>query len=94
MNFGYLGCKSLFVLGVFMVIESIILFSFEPIWQTPYMDKHDICHYKGEKFDWKGEGPPHKLLPTEYGEGVQEVVVKDHRYMSWVNYFRRMGKRL
>jgi len=91
MDFGYLGWKLLFVLGAFLVTESILLFSFEPIWQPPYAEKQEVL-YKGRRYKLP-ELPPHKLVPTDC-DWMQEILVEDRRYMSWVNRFRRMKSRL
>jgi len=84
--------KIYITIGVSLTLAGIILcIGLQEVWQSPYVDKNNIAHYKGQKY--KIGSPlllPHKEVESKKYPGLIEIVVKDYRYISWINWVKKI----
>lgn len=92
MNFSFLGYKLLMICGILLFAEGFLFFSIEEIYQVPYIDKKGLVHYKSKTFSIYHHpfGVPHSTRPSEQFKWADEVLVRDYRYRSWLNWWKRL----
>lgn len=83
---------AMIIVGVSLSVGGLFLyFATQMVWQSPYVNKAGEALFMGKKY--KITSPlllPHREIPSKEYPGCAEIVVKDYRYVSWINWAKRL----